>query len=161
METTNRIDVLVRKVAGGEIRLIGEYLPKLAAHLEHRTYCVACDSSGRVALSPRENNPARLVRGHDYCDACDGEGFAPIADGCEGPCDCSLCLALEHICQPGGDQDLRYLTDVFETPPDREAELYARYPELAPRPARKPRMTRAESLARVRATNLRLAKVTG
>lgn len=140
METTNRIDALLKKVNGGEIRIVGSHLPKLGAHIEHRLHCVWCKGTGAI-------DPSKPGLGRNTCPPCDGEGLRALSDE---PCQCADCVQLEEVLQPGVEQEPRFLTRADcgalgcdgtckgepwgheKTAAELEAQLYAEIPELEP-----------------------------
>lgn len=89
MTRAPRIDVVLASVPHGEIRLIANLIPFVAARLEHRPFCPFCTGSGHLGE----------LRDHRYCEECDGEGYGPVYEDCL----CSDCRRLEHVCQPGCD----------------------------------------------------------
>ena len=93
-----KLDVLIASIPGSDLRLVGELLPFLPAHIEH---CVLC---------PRCTGKAGVVDMH--CAGCADEdgfstGYVERRVCMEG--DCRDCDRFEHVCQPGHEQRMRFL----------------------------------------------------
>lgn len=85
----NRLDVLIASIPGAELRLVGELLPFLPAHIEH---CVLC---------PRCTGKAGAVDMH--CAGCSCTGYVERRVCTEG--ECAACDRLDSLVQPGCDID--------------------------------------------------------
>lgn len=100
-----KLNALLLKVPGGELRIVGEFLPHLPAHVEHRTFCEHCEGAGAFRLP-----------GYEYatqtCERCDGEGYEPLRES--EPCNdeqtwCRDCERMQHVVTPGWDIEVKFL----------------------------------------------------
>ena len=94
MNPLPNIDVLIASIPGAELRLVGELLPFLSAHIEH---CVLC---------PRCTGEAGVVD-MDCAGCADEDGFSTgyverrvCMEG-----ECEACDRLDSLVQPGCDID--------------------------------------------------------
>ena len=100
-----KLNALLVKVPGGELRIVGEFLPHVPAHVEHRTYCDDCQGNGAQRMAwpdPRT----------EVCERCDGEGYEPLRES--EPCNdeqtwCRDCGRMQHVVTPGWDTEVKFL----------------------------------------------------
>ena len=94
-----KLNALLLKVPGGELRIVGEFLPHLPAHVEHRTFCEHCEGAG-------DFESKGYGRHRVWCERCDGEGYEPLRES--EPCNdeqtwCRDCERMQHVVTPGCD----------------------------------------------------------
>ena len=105
-----KLNALLLKVKGGELRIVGEFLPHVPAHIEHRTYCENCEGAGFVRMTRPRRPGSQWVT--EPCERCDGEGYEPLTD--DEPCNdeqtwCRDCERMQHVVTPGWDIEVKHL----------------------------------------------------